>query len=163
MILGPPFESRECLPPTDSPLTEFNESEIFAGADYFSTAGTLAWAEIIGRLAARWPHLVGWNCDDMSDDVAGLPPALLAAATAKMRQWAPWLSFGPTIYYRPPGAAYNPDGSLVHSTLELCPDLALAIDAPVFFFRDEKQGRSLDSPCRQAGKPNASFRQSRVA
>ena len=50
MILGPPFESRECLPPTDSPLTEFNESEIFAGADYFSTAGTLAWVEIIGRL-----------------------------------------------------------------------------------------------------------------
>ena len=49
MILGPPFESRECLPPTDSPLTEFNESEIFAGAEYFSSAGTLAWAEIIGR------------------------------------------------------------------------------------------------------------------
>jgi hypothetical protein len=161
MILGPPFESKQCGPPTDSPLTPWNETAIFtrpdgSRAEYWSNYGTLAWAEVMGRLAARWPHLVGWNCDDMSNNIGGFPPPVLAATTARLRQFAPWFGFAPTIYYRPPGNPlknYNPDGTLTYNTFDKNPDLPLVVDAPVIFFRNEKQGRSIDSPCRQKGCP----------
>jgi hypothetical protein len=117
IILGPPYESHQCAPPTDSPLTPWNETAIFTRADgalaeYSSHHGTLAWGEIMGRLAARWPHLVGWNSDDMSNNLRGYPAPLLAAVTARIRQFAPWFVFAPTIYYRPPGFEpnnYHPD------------------------------------------------------
>jgi hypothetical protein len=143
IILGPPYESHQCAPPTDSPLTPWNETAIFTRADgalaeYSSHHGTLAWGEIMGRLAARWPHLVGWNSDDMSNNLRGYPAPLLAAVTARIRQFAPWFVFAPTIYYRPPGFEpnnYHPDGTLIYSSVAVNPDLGLAVDAPVFFFR----------------------------
>ena len=37
--------------------------------------------------------------------------------------------------------------------LQLWPDLAMVLDAPMFTFRNDKQGYSADSPCRQNGCP----------
>ena len=90
LILGPPFESKQCGPPTDSPLTPWNETALFTRSDgtlaeSWSHYGTLAWGELMGRLASRWPHLVGWNCDDMSQNIEGFPEPLLAATTARIR------------------------------------------------------------------------------
>ena len=73
-----------------------------------------------------------------------------------MQQYAPWFSFAPTIYYRPPGFTpnnYAPDGTLLFSSFEANPDLPLAVDAPVLFFRDEKNSKRADAPCRQDGCP----------
>jgi len=75
LILPPPteadFDQLDCQVPPDSPLTPFNESEIFAGTGgYYTQAGYIAWSELVGRLARQFPHLMGWNVDDMSHDSA---------------------------------------------------------------------------------------------
>lgn len=73
LILPPPTEAdsnnMNCQPPADSPLTEFNETAIFANTGgYYTQAGYIAWSELVGRLARQFPHLMGWNVDDMSHD-----------------------------------------------------------------------------------------------
>jgi hypothetical protein len=63
LILPPPTEADpnngNCQVPTDSLLTPWNETEIFAGTGgYYTEAGYIAWSELVGRLARRYPHLM---------------------------------------------------------------------------------------------------------
>ena len=57
-----------------------------------------------------------------------------------MRSVAPWLSLASTCYYLI-------DGNILWNAL---PDFALVLDAPVFYFRNEKQGYG---PCADAACP----------
>lgn len=55
-----------CSTPADSPLTSFNETSMFNMSkgprgcyDY------IAWAEVTGKLSAKFPHLRYLNIDDL--------------------------------------------------------------------------------------------------
>lgn len=64
-------------------------------------------------------------------------PALIATMTSNMRKSAPWLSLASTIYYSAGGRNHE-------CVWRTWPDLALVLDAPVFYFRNQKQGAG---PC----------------
>ncbi len=135
--LYPPTESdlAVCMPPADDPRTHANETAIFSGRGY-KTYG--AWALLAGQLAQQFPFMVAVNVDDMSLNIAPpkgtFTPALIAEMTSNMRTYAPWLSLASTVYY-------SENGAIVWKNW---PDLALALDAPVFYFRNQKQGAG---PC----------------
>ena len=57
-----------------------------------------------------------------------------------MRRRAPWVNFAPTIYYS--------EGST--PVAQLWPDLALTLDTPIFYFRNQKLGAG---PCAPASCP----------
>ena len=128
VVPGASLTTGNCNPPTDSPLTPFNESEIFAGGNYTDYD---RWGELVGRLAAWAPHLVALDIDDFTSNIG--PGRIftgnnVAVITSNMRSHAPWLSLASVVY--------------VEFT-EL-PDLPYMLDAPVFFFRNAVEGAG---PC----------------
>ena len=96
-----------------------------------------AWANVTGRLAKDYPQLVGMGIDDFVDyQFADFSPDLIAEMESNMRSQAPWLNFSPFLYY--------PAGS--DSWLTKWADLGMALDSPVFFFRNEKRGVCIGPP-----------------
>jgi hypothetical protein len=144
LVLDPPTEATEgtgCHVPGDSPLTEFNDTALFDGTNYYNKTGYAAWGEIVGRLAEIYPHLVSLDIDDMSHDInppwLTFTPDTVANITANMRRHAPWLTLAPTIYY-----------AQTIPSFERWPDLPLALDMPIFFFRNQRQGAGPCAPPR---------------
>eukprot|EP01048_Picozoa_sp_COSAG05_P011591 COSAG05_NODE_1102_length_5875_cov_3.746364_4_plen_391_part_00 len=138
VLLVPPSEallnSTMCQPPADNPYTHANETAVFGNATYSSPAGYLAWSSLIGQLALQFPHIVAVGIDDFIENIPStFSPQLLAQMTSMMRRLAPWLSFVPVTYY---------------GQFESWPGLPAAIDAPIFFFQNLKQGAG---PCAQQG------------
>lgn len=135
--LLPPSEAigDKCQVPPDLPSTPFNETALFGSAGYLDYP---AWGELLGRLAALYPHLVALQMDDFTHDVrppAGIfTPSLLARTTANLRAHAPHMSFLPVVYYS--------EGSA--PVASLWPDLILVMDAPLFYFRNQREGAG---PC----------------
>jgi hypothetical protein len=127
-----------CSLPTDSPLTPWNEYEAFIyGPNDDPTLlckDSLGWATTIGLLAQRYPHLVSLGIDDFSHKVNDYSPEVIAEIESRMREFAPWMTFVPTVYY-PPFAR------------QLWPDLALAFDTLLFFFRNDERGTCVDEAC----------------
>lgn len=127
-----------CSLPTDSPLTPWNEYDAFThGPNDDPTLlckDSLGWATTIGLLAQRYPHLVSLGIDDFSFRVNDYSPEVIAEMASRMRAFAPWMTFVPTVYY-PPFAR------------RLWPDLALAFDTLLFFFRNDKHGTCIDDAC----------------
>ena len=142
--LLPPSEAGEthdnCLAPPDDPRTPFDDHGFFDPEQgYQDYVG--GWGRLIGALAKRYPKLVSVNVDDLTPNVGpdgagkAFTPATLATMTAEMRRETPWVSLVSTCYYRlgsdlPVAARY--------------PDLPLLLDAPLFYFRNDKQG---PGPC----------------
>ena len=124
--LLPPSEAvgDSCVPPPDSPLTSFNETALFEGYTY--TNGYNVWGTLAGLLAAQYPHLVAVDIDDFSLNTEPGKPSVfsgqeVALITAGMRASAPWMVLS----------------SVVYTDFTAVPDLALVLDAPVYFFRNE--------------------------
>jgi hypothetical protein len=104
--LNPPTEARipggssttgDCNPPTDSPLTPFNETEIFAGGNYTSYD---RWGILAGELAAWAPHLVALDIDDFSSNIGPgkiFTGTTVAQITSNMRARAPWLCLASVV------------------------------------------------------------------
>ena len=136
----PPTEavSDDCEVPPDSPTTPFNETEVFAtiGNASLGYLNYEAWGEVLGRVAAQWPHLVSFQMDDFTHDVYSPPyaiftPPLLARLTSRMRTHAPHMTFLPVVYYS--------EGS--QSVLDRWPDLIDALDAPLYYFRNQRRAQ----------------------
>jgi hypothetical protein len=158
-----------CLAPVDSALTPtINESAIFSGSSpdgpiygYTDGTGYIRWAELIGQLSRIYPHLVGVSVDDYSHSVqapaAIFTPTVVAAMQAAMRRHSAWLGLAPTMYY---GETHCQTGPIDGPCEKLAknyqwiwarwPDLPLAIDVPLFTFRNGKQGTG---PCSGANLP----------
>ncbi|HEY3450359.1 MAG TPA: VCBS repeat-containing protein [Myxococcales bacterium] len=132
----------KCSVPADSPLTAWDEKTLFDPS--LGNGGCLdfrGWGKALGRLAAQYPQLVAVNIDDFTHNVGWssieIHPDTIAAMTAEMRSQAPWLALAPTFYYREGGAF----------VLDSWPDVGLALDSILFYFRNEKQGVG---PCASA-------------
>eukprot|EP00039_Didymoeca_costata_P000726 m.47008 g.47008 ORF g.47008 m.47008 type:complete len:744 (-) comp10436_c0_seq2:87-2318(-) len=146
--LLPPSEDHgtgACRPPPDLPNTPMNETAIFDGLPYSAYA---KWGELLGRLATLYPHLVSVDVDDFNTNVG--PGQVfygdaVAQMTSAMRKRAPWLTFNSVVYAPFDGV----DGESSRS-----PDLALILDAPVFFFRNAGQGAG---PCARPECPWGPF------
>lgn len=139
VTLIPPTEttsSGQCSVPADSPLTDFNESDLVtASGGRPACQDYVGWSEVFGRLAAVYPHFVAVNVDDFSHNVPDpFDPETVARMTARLRAQAPWMSFVPTSYY-------EQSGTFVGSRW---PDLPLTLDSVLFYFRNEKEGAG---PC----------------
>jgi hypothetical protein len=144
--LFPPSEAlmpapSACRAPPDSPLTPFDEAALFAGQNYTQYA---TWGVLAGLLAEQYPHLVAMDIDDFDINVRPGDATVftgqdVALITAGMRLRAPWMMFS----------------SVVYGPFTAVPDLALVLDAPVFFFRNA--GSDADSegagPCAAASCP----------
>lgn len=70
---------------------------------------------------------------DISSPWLTFTAPVVANITANMRRRAPWLTLAPTIYY-----------SQSIPSFERWPDLPLALDSPIFFFRNQREGAG---PC----------------
>lgn len=135
--LYPPSEALPtgCTPPPDSPLTPFNESRLWeeegGGAAGKYTSYTL-WGDLAGRLAQLYPHLVAVDIDDFSSNVLSgtFDGNYVARITSSMRAHAAHLALSSVLY----------------SNFSHFPDLALMLDAPVFFFRNALEGAQTCAP-----------------
>ena len=126
-----------CGLPPDSPLTPFNETALFDGGSYRNYS---IWGELAGKLGQLYPHLVAIDIDDFSDDVGTyFSGDDIAQITARMRAISPWMGFASVTY---------------HPFAGRFPDLALMLDAPLFFFRDMVQCATVEScPCADQSCP----------
>ena len=130
----------DCLPPPDDPRTPFNDTALFDPTlgyqDY-----VMGWGRLIGKLAHRYPKLVSVNVDDLTPNIGPgkvFTPATLARMTSEMRRDTPWVSLVSTCYYF----------DLAHQPVSaIWPDLPIFLDAPLFYFRDDKNG---PGPCADA-------------
>ena len=132
MGLYPPSEAvpTACAPPTDSPLTPFDEAALFRGRNY--TDYTI-WADLASRLAALYPHLVALDIDDFSSNVVGgVFDGDYVAHPANLRGRAT--------------STHMALSSVVYVPFDAFPDLALMLDAPVFFFRNAAAGAQACAP-----------------
>lgn len=94
-----------------------------------------------------FPHFVAINMDDFTHDIYDpvLQPhsifttQLVARFTSGLRRHAPWMSFVPTMYYSEHGFIGDEYA-----------DLFWAVDFPLFYFRNQKQGAG---PCAPAVCP----------
>jgi hypothetical protein len=103
--LFPPSEAlmpppSACAAPPDSPLTPFDEAQIFAGASYTNYS---CWGTLAGLLAQQYPHLVALDIDDFDLNVRPGEPTVfsgqdVALITAGMRSRAPWLVLSSVVY-----------------------------------------------------------------
>jgi hypothetical protein len=145
VTLIPPSEVKggKCSMAAESPLTPFSESSYFTGGLPSSCSDYEGWAALLGDLAAQYPHLVAVNVDDFTHNVPDpFDGPLLARMESKLRQKAPWMNLSPTAYYRAPGGTPVP---------EAFPDLGLALDSFLFYFRNDKQGQGPCSSCPPPG------------
>ena len=128
--LYPPSEALPtgCTPPPDSPLTPFNESAEAEPA----TPATRFWAELAGRLGALLHLGVALDIDDFSSNVlAGtFDGNYVARITSSMRALS-------ARTWRSRRCSAQPHAF---------PDLALMLDAPVFFFRNALEGAQTCAP-----------------
>ena len=140
MGLYPPSEAKPtgCKPPPDSPLTPFNETELWDGAAY---ANYTLWGDLAGRLGQLYPHLVAVDIDDFSSNVVtgAFDGNYVAKITSNMRARSPWLALSSVLY----------------SNFSSFPDLALMLDAPVFFFRNAMEGAQTCAPSSCPWGPHA--------
>jgi hypothetical protein len=144
----------KCSMPTDSPLTaSWNEMAYFSSTPNGEDCrddGTEAdsppswpsscsnyctdytgWANLIGRLAQDYPHLVALGVDDFSHHIdRTFTPEYVAAMESRLRRQSPWLNFVPTFYYV--------EGS--EFTGELWPDVIPTFDSVLFYFRNQSEG-----------------------
>ena len=142
--LSPPSEAAfpphgaGCRPPTDSSLTPFNETELWEGDVYTNYT---RWGDLVGRLGALYPHLVAMDIDDFSSNVVTgvFTGDYVARITANMRARAPHMALA----------------SVVYQTFDDFPDLALMLDAPVFFFRNAMEGAQTCAPASCPWGPHA--------
>ena len=119
-----------CQVPPDSPLTDFNETEIFGGSggggghytDYSS------WGTLVGLLSKQYPHLTAVDIDDFSANVQAGNGAFTGDSVAKMLS---------NIRRESPQVAL---ASVMYDNFESFPDLALMLDSPVYFFRNAAEG-----------------------
>ena len=153
--LLPPTEAHpggdDCQPPPDDPRTPFNETAIFN----HSTTGFLrngtstvfpywdyaAWGEVLGRLAAMFPHLVCLEIDDFTHDVAPdehgiFTPHVLSLMQSNLHKHSPSLNWAGNVYFSEEGAVYQE-----------WPDLSLIGDTMLYYFRNQKEG---SGPCAPA-------------
>lgn len=133
---SPEFNHSTCSVPANSPLTDFDELLFFKEKDGLKACTEyLAWAEVLGRLAHKYPQLRLVGIDDFTYNIFAygdrFDPPYIAAFTATLRRWAPWLLFAPTTYFRLEG----------EELFERMPSLALVLDAPHFPFRGEGMGK----------------------
>ena len=144
--LSPPTEANNphvfnftCTAPPDSPLTRFNEAALFRNA----TTGRpgaytnyTAWGALAGLLSAQYPHLVALDIDDFSSNVntGFFTGNDVASITSAMRSKSPAMALA----------------SVVYQDFAAFPDLALMLDAPVFFFRNAAEGAG---PCADPSCP----------
>ncbi len=142
-LVPPPIPPRavnpdNCSLPEDSPLTAWNELELFGAGPGGTTASLctdyLGWGSLFGRLAQDYPHLVAVGIDDFGNHPELMPGDYVAEMESRMRSQAPWLSFVPTGYYR-----NFKDGKW--------PDLTRTVDSVLFFFRNEQAGLCLAGSC----------------
>ena len=138
--LNPPTEAGNravaggCNIPTDSPLTPFNETEIFADANYTTYD---RWGILAGELAAWANHLVAVDIDDFTSNIGpgkAFTGTNVAVITSNMRSRAPWLCLASVVYVE----------------FTALPDVPYMLDAPVFFFRNAVEGAG---PCAPAACP----------
>jgi hypothetical protein len=131
VVPGASLRTGDCNIPTDSPLTPFNETEIFAGSNYTAYD---RWGSLVGQLAAWAPHLVALDIDDFTSNIGHghiFTGDNVAVITSNMREHAPWVSLASVVYVE----------------FTALPDLPYMLDAPVFFFRNAVQGAG---PCTAA-------------
>ena len=135
---GVPPHGAGCRPPTDSPLTPFNETELWEGDVYTNYT---RWGDLVGRLGTLYPHLVAMDIDDFSSNVVTgvFTGDYVARITANMRARAPHMALA----------------SVVYQTFDDFPDLALMLDAPVFFFRNAMEGAQTCAPASCPWGPHA--------
>lgn len=139
VVPGATLRSGSCNVPTDSPLTPFNETEIFLGANYTSYD---RWGTLVGKLAAWAPHLVALDIDDFSSNIGHghiFTGDNVAIITSNMRKHAPWVSLASVVYVE----------------FTALPDLPYMLDAPVFFFRNAVQGAGPCAPASCVWGPHA--------
>ena len=127
-----------CRPPTDSSLTPFNETALWGGDVYTNYT---RWGDLVGRLGALYPHLVAMDIDDFSSNVVTgvFTGDYVARITANMRARAPHMALA----------------SVVYQAFDDFPDLALMLDAPVFFFRNAMEGAQTCAPASCPWGPHA--------
>jgi hypothetical protein len=142
--LSPPSEAlfengtHICAPPPDSPLTPFNETELFAGSNY---TNYIKWGDLVGRLSVLYPHLVALDIDDFSSNVltGAFDGNYVAQITAGMRRHAPYMALASVLY----------------APFDAFPDLALMLDSAVFFFRNALEGAQTCAPKQCVWGPHA--------
>jgi hypothetical protein len=138
--LSPPSEAipTGCKPPPDSPLTPFNETQLWQGSNYTNYTN---WGDLAGRLAALYPHFVAVDIDDFSSNVVtgAFDGNYVAKITSNMRARSPHLALSSVLY----------------SNFTSFPDLALMLDAPVFFFRNAIEGAQTCEPAACPWGPHA--------
>ena len=85
-----------------------------------------------GRLGKLYPHLVALDIDDFSSNVVTgtFDGNYVAKITSSMRARALHMALS----------------SVVYQTFDAFPDLALMLDAPVFFFRNAMEGAQTCAP-----------------
>lgn len=139
--LLPPTEAPRdnCTPPTNSELTPFNDTEIFAGDPQLGYQDYEAWARLLAAVAQLYPHFVALNIDDFSHNLDNekdvhFSPGLVARMTSTLRAGNPNFALTPTLYY----SQHNTFVFSAH------PGLGYALDQPLFYFRNDRQG---PGPC----------------
>ena len=139
LTLIPPTEvqnNQKCSIPTDSPLTPFNETELFnSSLGYKGCTDYIAWADVVGRLGRLYPHFYALNIDDFSSNTETFTKPYL---THIRRKLAGSVRLIPTFYY---------------GKLNTQPWLGQLTDGVLFYFRNDREGQN---QCRNAPACNAS-------
>ena len=161
LTLMPPPYANGRVPP-DDPRTELNETRAFdkepcwANAERGAACGQhyenyAAWGEVAGRLSLQFPHLSGLCLEEFGNSTASgvthhasLWPQTVAGITSSMRRYSPAMSLIGGFYYTDTGCHW---GDSCANAKPLCcgqtrlftyrPDLALAIDTVVYWFRND--------------------------
>eukprot|EP01052_Picozoa_sp_SAG31_P028210 SAG31_NODE_2703_length_5220_cov_6.258153_1_plen_693_part_00 len=161
LTLMPPPYANGRVPP-DDPRTDFNETAAFdkqpcwANAERGAACGQhyenyAAWGEVSGRLSLQFPHLGGLCLEEFGNDTvsgqvhhASLWGQTVASITASMRRHSPAMNLVGGFYFTDTGCH---TGDSCANAKPLCcgqtrlftyrPDLALAIDTVVYWFRND--------------------------
>ena len=140
--LLPPSEAPRdnCVPPPESEITPFNDTAVFDGDPELGYQDYEAWTRLLAAVAVLYPHFVVLNIDDFSHNLSGVKggvrfsPGLVARMTSTLRAHNPDFAFVPTLYY-------SQSGRFVFAAH---PGVGYALDQPLFYFRNDKQG---PGPC----------------
>jgi hypothetical protein len=131
--------SNECsLPENTMPATTWNALDYFASDFANGESPCLdmaAWAQVLGRLAQDFPHLVGVGIDDFAVSLnfgssGDFSPDIIARMEANLRWQAPWMSLIPTTYH---------DLSYYPTPTQPWADIGLTLDTQLFYFRDQRE------------------------
>ena len=139
MGLYPPSEAvpTACAPPTDSPLTPFDEAALFHAGETTPTT--------ISR--PTWPAASPPSTPSSRSTLTTSPQRRRRRLRRRLRR----AHHGQPA--RPRGSAWR--SSVVYVPFDAFPDLALMLDAPVFFFRRARRRRASVGPTRAGGAARA--------